>query len=189
MTLVAPQISFQFDFKNPPKWDAHSRRDFIENLSEEFQKISAQLLDEVGQKSGVIFDTEQRVGRVHTPWMNETHTRVVFQPSVPAALVKQATEESQEEHAKFQKTWIGRATIWAMSKLSANSEEGLKETQNMLLEQKLNEVGANWAANLLDPMIKKLGGWVAQYGDEGVDVQVITPHKTVKLKIQSIPLQ
>lgn len=189
MTLVAPQISFQFDFENPQKWNAHSRRDFIENLSEEFQKISTQLLDEVGQQLGVTFDAEQRVGRVHTPWMDENHTRVVFQPSVPSVLVTQAKEESRQEQDQFQKSWIGRATNWLLNKLFSNSEENLSEIHHNLLEQKLNQVAANWSANLVDPIIRKLGGWVAQYGNNGVDIQVITPQKTVKLKIQSIRVQ
>lgn len=186
-TLVAPQISFQFDFENPDQWNAHSRRDFIENLSEEFQKISAQVLEEAGKKSGFEFDAEQKVGRVHTPWMDERHTRVVFQPSVPSALVQQATDATKLEHAQFQQSWVGRATLWLMNKIS--SDQGVKEVQNNLLEQKLNMVASNWTAHLVDPIIRKLGGWVAQYGQDGVDIQVITPQKTIKLKIQSFPVQ
>lgn len=185
--LVSSQISFQFDFENPHQWNAHSRRDFIENLSEEFQKISTQVLEEAGKKSGVEFDTEQKVGRVNTPWMDEKHTRVVFIPSVPSVLVQQATAETELKHTQFEQSWVGRATLWLMNKIS--SDESAKEVKNTLLEQKINQVATHWTAHLVDPMIRNLGGWVAQYGQDGVDVQVITPQKTIKLKIQSFPVQ
>lgn len=185
---VTPQISFQFDFENPEQWNAHARRDFIENLSEEFQKISTQILSEMGEKSGVSFDQDQRLGRVHTPWLGESHTRVVFQPNVPSVLVEQATHESKNERERFQKSLMGRATLWLAQKVSGPDQDGLKEVEQNLLDKKLAQVSANWSAHLIDPIVRKLGGWVAQYGHDGVDVQVITPHNTVKLKIQAFPL-
>lgn len=186
--LVTPQISFQFDFENPQQWNAHSRRDFIENLSEEFQKISTQVLSEMGEKAGVTFDGDQQLGRVHTPWLGESHTRVVFQPRVPVALVQQATHEVKNEQEQFQKTFVGRLALWLSQKITGPDQDSLKEVEQTLLDKKLAQVAANWSAHLIDPIVRKLGGWVAQYGNDGVDVQVITPHKTVKLKIQAFPL-
>lgn len=180
--LVSAQISFQFDFENPQQWNAHTRRDFIEDLSEEFHKISTQLLSEIEGASGMVFDEGQRVGRVHTPWLDERHTRVVVQPSVPSVLVQQATTQTHEEHMRFKKSLAGRFLMWLTQKISS-SEDDLKAVEQTLLEKNLNQAAANWSANLIDPIVRKLGFWVAQYSHDGVDVQVITPQKTVKLKI------
>jgi len=184
--MVASTISFQFDFDNPQQWTAHTRRDFIEGLNETLEQLAPEILAAAQEQYGVEFDGEQRLGRVHTPWINEHQTRVVFQPTVPSVLVEKTKRDTQEEHQKLQKSFMGQALFWLINKLSDRSrDENSQEIQQNILDKNMAEASARWSVGLVDPILRTLGVWVAKFSSQDVDVQVITPKKIVKLKISS----
>lgn len=192
MTFTTPfvhsVVSFQFDFDNPMEWTAHDRRDFIENLSDQINRLTPTVLQNVGERIGVTFSNDQMLGRVHTPWVGEQATRVMFQPTIPSILIDRTQTDNQQSAKRFEEGVLGRAALWLAHVLTKRpTPEILLEMERGALDKRLKNVSAQWGAMLIDPILRSLGPWLAQYSKNGVSVTVRTPEKNITVQLPSLP--